>query len=127
MLIACQAIKKRNWWPNIANPALDKLCNLYYNKKINRCECASLFLQLVSFKAWERVRSLFCAFFGVSMEGSGNHRGRSMSGSYTYVGEYPAQNERFGIYGISERKKCPVNISKMGEHEVCIPKPRILV
>ena len=50
-----------------------------------------------------------------------------MSRPHTYVGEYPAQNERFGIYGVSEREKCAVNLSKMGEYEVCIPKPRILV
>ena len=28
-----------------------------------------------------------------------------MSGSYTHDGSNPAQNERFGIHGISERKK----------------------
>ena len=50
-----------------------------------------------------------------------------MSGPYTYNGKHPAQNERFGIYGIFERKKCNADISKMGKHEVCIPKPRILV
>ena len=50
-----------------------------------------------------------------------------MSGSYTYSGEYPAQNERFGIYGIFEREKCIADISEMGEHEICIPKPRVLV
>ena len=50
-----------------------------------------------------------------------------MSRPHTYVGEYPAQNERFGIYGVSEGEKCAVNLSKMGEYEVCILKPRILV
>ena len=50
-----------------------------------------------------------------------------MPRSYTHTSEYPAQNERFGIYGIFERKKCAANISKMGKHEVCIPKSRILV
>ena len=50
-----------------------------------------------------------------------------MSGSYTYAGEYPAQNERFGIYGIFEREKRIADISEMGEHEICIPKPRVLV
>ncbi len=63
----------------------------------------------------------------MSMEGSGNNRRRGMSRPYTYVSEHPAQNEHFGIYGIFERKKCHVNISKMGKHEVCIPKSRILV
>ena len=43
------------------------------------------------------------------------------------VSEHPAQNERFGVYGISQRKKCIVDISEMGKHEICIPKPRILV
>ena len=50
-----------------------------------------------------------------------------MSGSHTYVGEYTAQNERFGIYGIFEREEQPDDIPKMGEYEVCIPKSRILV
>ena len=82
----------------------------------------------------------------LSMERSRNHRGRRMSGSYTHVGEYPAQNERFRLYGIFERKKCVVNLSKkksalliyqrekcivnlskVAEYEVCVPKPRILV
>ena len=44
-----------------------------------------------------------------------------------YAGEHPAQNERFGVYGISQRKKCIVDISEMGKYEICIPKPRILV
>ncbi len=48
------------------------------------------------------------------MEGSGYNRGRSVSGPHTYSGKYPAQNERFGIYGISERKEFSANISKMG-------------
>ena len=50
-----------------------------------------------------------------------------MSGSCTYSCIDPTQNERFGIHGISEREKCNDNISKMGKHEICIPKPRILV
>ena len=50
-----------------------------------------------------------------------------MSGSYTYVGKYPAQNERLGIYGIVKRKKCIIDISEEGKYEICIPKPRILV
>ncbi len=50
-----------------------------------------------------------------------------MSRPYSYAGEYPAQNERFGIYGIFERKKCIDDISEMGKYEVCIPKLRILV
>lgn len=46
---------------------------------------------------------------------------------YTYAGEHPAQNERFGVYGVSERKKCIADIPEMGEHEIRIPKPRVLV
>ena len=50
-----------------------------------------------------------------------------MSGSYKYAGKHTTQNERFGIYGISERKEQFDNIPKMGEYEVCVPKPRILM
>ena len=50
-----------------------------------------------------------------------------MSGSSAYSCIDPAQNERFGIYGISERKERDDHISKMGKHEIRIPKPRILV
>ena len=61
------------------------------------------------------------------MERSVDNRGRSMSRPYTYIGEHPAQNERFGIYGIFKRKKCTINISEVWKYEICIPKPRILV
>ena len=63
----------------------------------------------------------------VRMERGRNHRGRSMSGSSTYVGKHPAQNERFGVHGIPQRKKCAFDIPKMGEHEIRIPKLRIWV
>ena len=33
---------------------------------------------------------------------------------YTYAGKYPAQNERFGIYGLSQRKKRTFDFSKVG-------------
>ena len=46
-----------------------------------------------------------------------------MPGSHTYAGVDPAQNERFGIYGILKGKKCPVDLPEMGKHEVCVPKP----
>ena len=46
-----------------------------------------------------------------------------MSRPYTYVSTNPAQNERFGIYGISKGEKCITHFSKMGKYEVCIPKP----
>ena len=61
------------------------------------------------------------------MERRKDHRGRGMPGSHTYVGKYPAQNERFGIYGVSEREECIAHFSEMGKYEVCIPKSRILV
>ena len=32
---------------------------------------------------------------------------------YTYAGQYRAQNERFGIHGISQRKKCIANIPEI--------------
>ena len=50
-----------------------------------------------------------------------------MSGSCSSACEYPAQNERCGIYGVSERKEQPDDIPKVGEHEVCIPRSRVLV
>ena len=56
-----------------------------------------------------------------------NHRRRSMPGAYTYVGKHPAPNERFRICGIFERQKCIVDIPKIWEYEVRIPKPRVLV
>ena len=55
------------------------------------------------------------------MERSRSNRERDMSGSYPYAGEYPAQNERSGIHGISEREEQPDDISEMGKHEVYIP------
>ena len=50
-----------------------------------------------------------------------------MSGSHTYSCIAATQNERFGIYGVSERKECNNHISEMGKYEICIPKSRILV
>ena len=50
-----------------------------------------------------------------------------MSGSCAYSCIDPAQNERFGIYGVSERNECDDYISEMGKYEIRIPKPRILV
>ena len=46
---------------------------------------------------------------------------------YTHTSEHPSKNKCFGVYGISEREKQFDDISKMGKHEICIPKPRILV
>ncbi len=63
----------------------------------------------------------------MSIEGCGYSRGRSVPRLYTYVGKHPAQNECFGVYGISQGKKCIANISKVGKYEICVPKPRILM
>ena len=75
----------------------------------------------------EKVRDKGNTSAIMPVERSGINRGRSMPGSYTYVGKHPAQDERFGIYGISKGKKCPVNISEIWKYEVRIPKSRILV
>ena len=40
-----------------------------------------------------------------------------MSGSHTYSCIVATQNERFGVHGIFERKKCDDNISKVGKFE----------
>ena len=61
------------------------------------------------------------------MERSKDNRGRGVPGSHTYVGKHPAQKERFGLYGVFERKKCIADIPEVGKYEICIPKPRILV
>lgn len=49
---------------------------------------------------------------------------------YSSVQKFP-KNITFTLdkkcLGVFERKKCHVNISKMGKYEVCIPKSRILV
>ena len=46
---------------------------------------------------------------------------------YTYAGEHPAQNERFGVYGLPKGEKQSDDIPEIWEHEICIPKPRNLV
>ena len=63
----------------------------------------------------------------MSVERGGDNRGRSMPGSHTYVSKHPAQNERFGIHGISKREERITDIPEMGKYEVRIPKSRILV
>lgn len=50
-----------------------------------------------------------------------------MSVPYTYSRNHTAQNERFGVYGGSERKECDDNISKMKKYEVCVPEIASLV
>ena len=61
------------------------------------------------------------------VEGSRDNRRGSMPGSYTPAVKYPAQNERVRIYGIPEREKQSDDIKEIRKHEICIPKPRILV
>ena len=61
------------------------------------------------------------------MEGSGNHGRRGLTGSCPLTSEYPAPNERFGIYGVSEGKEQSEDISEIWVYEICIPKPRVLV
>ena len=63
----------------------------------------------------------------MSVERRRDNRRRGVPGSHTSTVVDPAQNERFGLYGIPKRKKFATNLPKVGEHEVCIPKPRILV
>ena len=46
---------------------------------------------------------------------------------YTYAGKHPTQNERFGICGLSQRKKRTFDFSKVGKLKIRIPKPRVLV
>ena len=48
---------------------------------------------------WENTQA------AVRSKESGNHRGRSMSGSYTHAGEYTAPFERSAVHGIFEREK----------------------
>lgn len=50
----------------------------------------------------------------MSVEGSRDNRRRSMPRPYTYAGKHPAQNERFGIYGIFERKSALLIFQKYG-------------
>ena len=69
----------------------------------------------------EILRTL-CKWKGVEIIEGGN-----MPGSYPSAVEYPAQNECFGFYGIFKGKEQPNDISEVWKHEVCLPKPRILV
>ena len=39
----------------------------------------------------------------------------------------PPQNESFGVYGLPKGEKQLDDISEIWEHEICIPKPQILV
>ena len=60
-------------------------------------------------------------------KGGRNHRGRDLSGSYPSAAEHSAKILGFGFYGISEGKKQLNDLPKVWEHEIRIPKPRILV
>ena len=50
-----------------------------------------------------------------------------MPRSYPYVGEHTAKDERVRIHGIFEREEQPDDLPKMGQHEIQIPEPAILV
>ena len=63
----------------------------------------------------------------MQVEGSGDHRRRGVPGPYPSAAKYPAQNERFGIHGIFEGKEQSDDFPEIWEHEICVPKPRILV
>jgi REP element-mobilizing transposase RayT len=52
----------------------------------------------------EILRQL-CGYKGVEII-----EGHLMIESRTYVGQYTAQDQRIGLYGISEREKCPDDI-----------------
>ena len=59
------------------------------------------------------------------MERGWDNRRRSLPGSYSFTSEYPAQNERFGVYGVFEGKEQFDDISEVREYEICIPKPGV--
>ena len=46
---------------------------------------------------------------------------------YTFAGEYTAEIQCIGIHGVFEREKQSDDISEVGQHEICVPKSRILV
>ena len=93
--------------------------------QVSHCICAKVQKKgILRGKAIRDTRNIATI---MPMERGRNYRGRGMCRPYPYAGEYPAQNERFGIYGISKRKKRVIDISKVGKHEVCIPKSRVLV
>ena len=61
------------------------------------------------------------------MERSGDHRSRSMPRAYPYAIVDPAQDKCIRVYGVSERKEQPDDLPKMGQHEIQIQEPAILV
>ena len=60
-------------------------------------------------------------------EESGNHRGRSMPGSYPYVSEHTAKYQRIAVCGISKGKKFIDDIRQTCELEVQVWDSTFLV
>ena len=60
-------------------------------------------------------------------EESGNHRGRSMPGSYPYVSEHTAKYQCIAVCGISKGKKFIDDIRQTCEFEVQVWEPTFLV
>ena len=46
-----------------------------------------------------------------------------MSGSYPYAGKHPTQNERCGVYGISEREKTRMTRLRVASDECMAGRP----
>ena len=63
----------------------------------------------------------------MSVERRGVDRGGNMPGPYPHAGEYSAQNERCGVYGVSERQEQLDDLPKMGQHEIQVQESAILV
>ena len=61
------------------------------------------------------------------MERGRYNRRRDMPRPYSFIIEYTTKNECIRIYGISEGKEQPNDISKIWKYEICISKPRVLV
>ena len=60
-------------------------------------------------------------------QGSDNPRGRSLPRSHPHVGKHTAEDQRIGLYGISEREKLSDDIRPICEFEVSVRKSEILV
>ena len=71
--------------------------------QVSHCICAEIPQRGIFCR--KKIRDKGDIAEAVCMERSRRNRGRDMSGSHTYAGKYPAQNERFGIYGIFEGKE----------------------
>ena len=63
----------------------------------------------------------------MQMEGCRDCGRGSMPRPHTHSREGSAEDERFGVHGISQGKEQFDVLSEMGEYEICVPKPRILV